>query len=130
VKRTVIVLVALGLSALGALAYACDCRALSWEERLAASDLVVLARVVEAKALACVVVDVRETFKGRAARRLRIPTDESDCDYFLPPVVATPGMELLIYATVRDGRVSVNRCLGSGPVNTDELMRLRRGGTR
>jgi hypothetical protein len=53
--------------------------------------------------------EVQETL----SRHVRVPTGESDCDYFLPPVVAQHGIDFLIYATVREGRVIVNRCLGS-----------------
>jgi len=125
--------IALSLFGLGAqprAAQACDCKRLSWQEQVVSSDAVFLGRVVEVRPLAYVVLEVREAFKGRLGRRLRIPTGESDCDYFLPPVEVTRGRDFLIYATVGSGKVTVSRCLGSGPVDSklDELARLRQGG--
>ena len=116
----------LAVLALATIADACDCRSMSWQERFGASDLVFVGRVVDVRPLAHVIVDVRETFKGAPPGRLQIPAVESDCDYFLPPVVVTRGSEFLIYATAGDGRVSASRCLGSGPVpqRGDELARL------
>jgi len=119
-----------GLGAQPRAAQACDCKRLSWQEQVASSDAVFLGRVVEVRTLAYVVLEVREVFKGRLGRRLSIPTGTSDCDYFLPPVEVTRGGDFLIYATVRSGKATVSRCLGSGPVDSklDELTRLRQAG--
>lgn len=125
-----IAVVTLALSLCSRTAEACDCRPLSWQERIRLSDVVFLARVVQAQPLAYLDVQVLENFKGRTGRRTRIRTGESDCDYFLPPVSIEPGAKFLIYGTVRGGSVIVNRCLGSGPAEgkTDELARLRQAG--
>lgn len=126
----IVVLGLLGLTIFPAIAEACSCGRLSWQERLASSDSIFLGRVVDAQPLQYVEMEVGETFKGRVARRVRIPTGQSDCDYFLPPIMAERGMQFLIYASIRDGRVAVSRCLGSGPVDSksDELARLRQAG--
>jgi hypothetical protein len=107
---------------------ACSCQLLSWQDRLAASDVVIVARVTRAQPLVYVDLEVRETIKGRPDRQVRIATGQSDCDYFLPPVVIKVGDEFLLYATARDGKLVVNRCLGSGPLDqkADEVARLRR----
>lgn len=120
----------LAFSVFPRLAYACNCARIAWQEQVALSDAIFVGRVVEARPLDYVVLEVRERFKGHLSRQVRIPTGESDCDYFLPPVGAERGMDFLIYATVREGRVTVNRCLGSGPAGTkaDELARLRQAG--
>lgn len=120
-------LLLLGLIAAPRTADACSCSRLSWPDWLAASDVVFVARVIGAQPLAYVDLQVRETIKGRIDRRVRIPTGQSDCDYFLPPVVIKVGTEFLVYAIVRDGQLVVDRCLGSGPLDekASELARLR-----
>jgi len=94
---------------------------------LAASDVIFLGRVARSQPLAYVELEVRETFKGQLDHRVRIATGQSDCDYFLPPVVTKRGSQFLVYATSRDGNLTVNQCLGSGPLDrkTQELGRLR-----
>jgi NADH-quinone oxidoreductase subunit N len=90
--------------------------------------VVFLGRVVRSQPLVYVELDVLETFNGRLDRRVRILTGRSDCDYFLPPVLTKSGARFLVYGTLLDdGRLAVNRCLGSGPSNlkTHELERLR-----
>jgi hypothetical protein len=59
--------------------------------------------VLEARPLAYVVLEVREKFKGRVDNPVRIPTGDTDCDYFLPPVVAQSGMEFLIDRSLSRG---------------------------
>jgi hypothetical protein len=124
----ILVFVLLVLSVFPRLAHACSCGRVPWQQQVALSDVIFVGRVLEARSLAYVVLEVREKFKGRVDSPVRIPTGETDCDYFLPPVVAQSGMEFLIYARGRDGAVRVDRCLGSGPVGSkaDELARLRR----
>ena len=129
-RLQVLVFSALGLVALPRTAHACDCvsgRVLP-PAQFGPSDVVFLGRVVQFKPLAFVEFDVLETFNGRVDRRVRILTARSDCDYFLPPVVAKSGIQFLIYGTIHDdGMLEVNRCLGSGPLNqkTRELAILR-----
>jgi len=123
-----VLLVVLGLVAFPRAAAACSCvRNLSWQQRLAMSDAVFVARVVGSQRLEWVDLQVRETFKGKVDPQVRIPTGASDCDYFLPPVIATTGAEFLIYASIFDGRLRVGRCLGSGTVDEkrSEVQRLR-----
>ena len=125
-----VVLSVVGLFALARAADACDCvrgRVLP-PAQFGPSDVVFFGRVVQFKPLAFVEFDVLETFNGRVDRRVRILTARSDCDYFLPPVVAKSGIQFLIYGTIHDdGMLEVNRCLGSGPLNqkTRELAILR-----
>jgi hypothetical protein len=116
----------LGLVALPRVADACDCVR---DPRVArsASDVIFVGRVVQSQALAFVELEVRETFKGKLEDRVRIATAQSDCDYFLPPVVTPRGSEFLVYGTIRDGKVSVSRCADPGPVGgkVRELRELR-----
>lgn len=132
IKRSwqILALSLLGLSVLPSLAHACQCARLSWQEQVALSDAIFVGRVIEAQPLRYVVLQVGERFKGDLSRQVRIQTGESDCDYFLPPTVAEPGADFLIFATIRKGRVMVSRCLGSGPASgkVDGLMRLRQAG--
>ena len=124
-------LIAFGLFVLPRTADACDCvrgRALPPAE-FGPSDVVFLGRVIHSQPLAYVELQVVETFNGRVDRRVRILTGRSDCDYFLPPVIAKSGMQFLVYGTVHDGgTLEVNRCLGSGPLNQKvrEIEMLRR----
>src|SRR5262249_60079621 len=101
------VLIACGLFALPRTADACDCvrgRALP-PAQFGPSDVVFLGRVIQSQPLAYVEFQVLETFNGRVARRVRIVTGRSDCDYFLPPVIARSGMQFLVYGTVHDDGV-------------------------
>jgi hypothetical protein len=117
----------LGLAAFPRAAAACSCERLSSQQQLAMADAVFIGRIVGSQPLAWVDLQVRETFKGKLDPQVRIPTAANDCDYFLPPVTATTGRDFLIYATVVDGKPTVNRCLGSGPVEQrrEDLERLR-----
>jgi len=123
----VVMLGAVGLVVFPRAAAACSCERLSPQRQLAMADAVFVGRVVGSQPLAWVDLEVRETFKGKPEPQVRIPTAVSDCDYFLPPVSATTGREFLIYATVVDGKLTVNRCLGSGTVEQrrSDLERLR-----
>jgi hypothetical protein len=131
-RLQLVVFSALGLFALPRPADACDCvrgRVLP-PAQFGPSDVVFLGRVVQFQPLAFVEFDVLETFNGRVDRRVRILTARSDCDYFLPPVVAKSGAQFLIYGTIHDdGMLAVNRCLGSGPSNQKirelEILRQR-----
>src|SRR5262245_23488182 len=122
---------ALGLFALPYSTDACDCaRGRVLPPQFGATDVVFLGRVVRSQPLAYVEFDVLETFNGRVDRRVRIVTGRSDCDYFLPPVVAKRGNDFLIYGiTHDDGKLEVNRCGGSGPLSQKtrelEILRLR-----
>ena len=129
--RTCLQIIAFSLIGVGFFphtAAACSCAPLSAPEQFSLSDVVFLGRVVDARPLAYVLVEVRETFKGQAAGRLRIPTGRNDCDYFLPPVVAERGTDFLIYAARPEKELVVTRCFNSGPASTkaDEIARLRR----
>jgi hypothetical protein len=130
-RLRMLVLSALAVFALPRIADACDCvsgRVLP-PAQFGPSDVVFLGRVVQFQPLRYVEFDVLETFNGRVDRRVRILTAQSDCDYFLPPVVAKSGAQFLIYGTIHDdGMLAVNRCQGSGPSNqkTRELEILRR----
>jgi len=117
----------LGLVAFPHVAAACACERLSPQQRLALSDGAFVGRVVGFEPLMHVDLEVRETFKGQLERQVRIPTGVSDCDYFLPPVTATTGRDFLIYASIVNGTMTVNRCLGSGPLDQKrtEVQRLR-----
>ena len=92
-----------------------------------ASDVIFVGRVVQSQPLSFVELEVRELFKGQLEGRVRIATAQSDCDYFLPPVVTPRGSEFLVYGSVRDGKVSVSRCSEPGPVGGKmrELRELR-----
>ncbi len=124
-QHAVVTLFALSLSS--GSAQACQCNDSPWQKRVAMSDAIFLARVVRAQPLAYVDLEVKERFKGKVADKVRIRTAESDCDYFLPPLTIEPGAAFLIYGTIGDGRVTVDRCLGSGPAKDkgEELARLR-----
>jgi hypothetical protein len=123
----IVVLSVFALFALPRIASACDCARPSWQQRLDGSDVIFAGRVVQSQPLQYVELEVRETFKGRLIGRVRIVTGSSDCDYFLPPVATKSGTEFLIYGTLIEGKVTVSRCLGSGPLEkkTGELRRLR-----
>jgi len=120
------VFVALGVLAFADIVRACDCERDPTIGR-SSSDVVFVGRVVQFQSLAFVEFDVRETFKGRLDRRVRVLTGQSDCDYFLPPLVAARGSDFLLYGTVRDGGLSVSRCTQPGPVRdrARELRELR-----
>ena len=131
-RLQMLVFSALGLVALPRTADACDYvsgRVLP-PAQFGPSDVVFLGRVVQFQPLRYVEFDVLETFNGRVDRRVRILTARSDCDYFLPPVVAKSGTQFLIYGTIHDdGVLEVNRCMGSGPSNQKarelEILRQR-----
>jgi hypothetical protein len=126
-----LVLGALGLFVLPRTADACDCvtnRVLP-PAQFGPTDVVFLGRVVGSQPLEYVEFEVLEPFNGRVDRRVRIVTGRSDCDYFLPPVVAKNCTQFIVYGTTHDdGSLEVNRCFGSGPSNrkTRELEILRR----
>ena len=121
---------ALGLFAVPRTADACDCvggRSLP-PTLFVPRDIVFRARVIRSQPLEYIELEVLETFNGRVDRRVRVVTGRSDCDYFVPPVVAKRGNEFLIYGTtLDDGKLEVNRCGGSGPLiqKTRELEILR-----
>ena len=122
------VLSSLGLVAFPHVADACDCGRNPRPARLTSSDVIFVGRVVQSQPLAFVELEVRETFNGKLDGRVRIATGQSDCDYFLPPVVTLRGSEFLVYGTIRDGKVLVSSCSNTGPVGRKirELRQLRR----
>ena len=122
----IVVLGALTLVALPRVADACSCVRDPSVAR-SASDVIFVGRVVQSQPLSFVELEVRELFKGKLDSPVRIATAQSDCDYFLPPVVTPRGSEFLVYGFVRDGKVSVSRCSDPGPVSgkTRELRELR-----
>ena len=129
-SQTLLVFSALALFALPRIAEGCDCvggRVLP-PVQFGPKDVVFIGRVVQSQPLKYVEVEVVETFHGRPDRRVRIPTGQSDCDYFLPPVATKSGTQFLVYGTLLDdGTLVVSRCSGSGPLNLKarELERLR-----
>jgi len=128
-----LVLGALGLLALPRIADGCDCVRVPPPVQFGPRDVVFVGRVLESKPLEYVEIEALETFHGRIDRRVRIPTGQSDCDYFLPPVVTKRGTQFLVYGIIRDdGTLVVNRCSGSGPLNrkTREVERLRQRAQR
>lgn len=124
--RSIVAMVLLfwGLSAI-----ACDCASLSLEERVRESDAVFLGAVRSHRPLEFVELAVLEAFKFKDSfgMRIRVPTGLNDCDYFVRPVHGEPGERFLIFLTLRNGEVSVSRCLGSKPVGeaASELSVLR-----
>jgi len=129
-KQLMLALGALGLLALPRTADACDCvqGGVLPPARFGPRDVVFLGRVVQSRPLDYVEFEVLEAFNGRLDRRVRVPTARSDCDYFLPPVLARIGAQFLVYGTILDdGTLAANRCLGSGPASqkTRELEILR-----
>jgi hypothetical protein len=122
----IVFLSSLGLVVLPRVVDACDCVRDPRPAR-SSSDVIFVGRVVQSQPLAFVELEVRETFKGKLEGRVRIATGQNDCDYFLPPVVTPRGSEFLVYGTVRDGKVLVNRCADPGPVGgrIRELRELR-----
>lgn len=121
---------ALLLSFWGFSVLACNCASLPLEERVRESDAVFVGAVVSHQPLAFVELNVLEAFKFKDSlgMRNRVPTGLSDCDYFVRPVHGEPGEHFLIFLTLRNGEVSVSRCLGSKPVSeaANELSVLRR----
>jgi len=116
------------LALASASAVACDCATLSVDQRVQLSQSVFIAEVVSHAPLNSIELSAIQVFKGRVRRRLTIATAQSDCDFFLPPVQGQPGDRFLVYLTVRKGRLSVSRCLGSKPMNEagPDLAVLRR----
>jgi len=121
-----VILISFALLAIAHAAHACDCSRDPGPARMT-SDVIFVGRVVDFKPLSFVDLEVRELFKGRPADRVRIITAQSDCDYFLPPLVVSRGREFLVYGIVRDGKVTVSRCADPGPVDRKsvELQQLR-----
>jgi hypothetical protein len=133
-QTLMLVLSALGLSALPRTAEACDCSQPGDLPPLqfTPSDVVFLGRVVQVQLVEYVDLEVLETFHGRLARPVRVPIGRSDCDYFptVPAILTVPtrrGMQFLVYGNIRDGKLVVGQCSGSGPLNekTRELEVLR-----
>ncbi|HEX3062720.1 MAG TPA: hypothetical protein VHP55_08605, partial [Usitatibacter sp.] len=92
-------------------ALACDCAPLDLPGRLAAADLVVVARVTSFTPLRIVNASPVETFKGRSPPSVTIRTGESDCDLFLPPENPKVGAEYLLYLHRSGGEFTASRCL-------------------
>jgi hypothetical protein len=85
-------------------------------QRVAHSQSVFIGQVVTHAPLNSITLTRIEVFKGRVSRRVTIPTAQSDCDFFLPPVQSRPGERFLVFLTVHGASVSANRCLGSKPM--------------
>jgi len=116
---------AIALFAVPGIAESCD---FPLPRQFGPKDVVFIGRVIQSAALTYVELDVLETFHGRVDRRVRVPIGRSDCDYFLPPIVANKGAEFLIDGFLADdGALVVNRCSGTGPLKekAEELKRLR-----
>jgi len=95
-------------------AIACQCGVLSLSDRIAESDLVLVARVSSFKPLDQVTVVPTEVFKGSAPKALIIRTGRSDCDFFLPPASPKVGEEYLLYLRQSEDGLTASRCLASG----------------
>ena len=109
-------------------AVACSCRTASLPERIAGAHIVLVAVVTDFSPLQQVIFKPKEVFKGQADATLTIPTGESDCDFFLPPVKPRIGDVYLLYVGQLDGRLFVSRCQNSGRIadRAAELADLRR----
>ena len=121
---------AIALFAVPGIAESCDCGQVRvpLPRPFGPKDVVFVGRVVQSAALTYVELDVLETLHGRVDRRVRVPIGRSDCDYFLPPIVANKGAEFLIDGFLADdGALVVNRCSGTGPLKekAEELKRMR-----
>jgi len=121
---------AIALFAVPGIVESCDCVQVRvpLPRQFGPKDVVFIGRVVQSAALTYIELDVLETFHGRVDRRVRVPIGRSDCDYFLPPIVANKGAELLIDGFIADdGALVVSRCSGTGPLKekAEELKRMR-----
>ena len=105
------------LLSLTTIAHACDCRIGSLEERIASSDIVLVARIISYEPLHQVRVKRVEIFKGQSEATFAIPVGLSDCDLFLPPLVPHKGDEYLLYLGNLEGRIYASRCQHSGLVH-------------
>jgi hypothetical protein len=114
-------------------ALACQCRELSLPVRIVGADVILVGRVSEAVPLKMVTVQPLEVLKGRVAGPVTIPTGETDCDFFVPPVEPKVGDEFLLYLRkVKNSKVkdhfTASRCLASGPMpeKEEELKAVRK----
>ena len=125
-SRTLITAVLLLCSSSG---LACDCGTLPLSERVRLSTYVFHGEVVVHTPLQSVELRVLERFKGETPGQLSVVTGRSDCDYFVPPTLARPGDQFLIFMTKTSLGNTVSRCLGSAPVESasSELKLLREG---
>ena len=109
---------------------ACSCGTASLSERLRLSAYVFRGEVVVHTPLQSVELRVLERFKGETPRQLSVVTGRSDCDYFLPPTLARPGDQFLIFMNETSLGNTVSRCLGSAPVESASIeLKLLREGT-
>jgi hypothetical protein len=109
-------------------AIACDCRTPNLADSTRHASVILLATVTEFVPFQHVTVKPIEVFKGRAEKSITIPTAQSDCDYFLPPVSPGVGDEYLLFLVESNGRLVASRCETNGlaAVKAAELRELRR----
>jgi hypothetical protein len=109
-------------------AIACDCRTPNLADSTRRASVIVLATVTEFVPLKQVTVKPSEVFKGQAEKSITIPTGQSDCDYFLPPVSPGVGDEYLLFLVESNGRLVASRCFTTGPAaaKAAELRELRK----
>jgi hypothetical protein len=109
-------------------ALACQCAALDLPRRLAAADLVLVAKVSSFKTLDHVTLSPVDVLKGSASGSVTIQTGRSDCDFFLPPVSPKIGDEYLLYLRRSAGQLTASRCLAPGLAaeKATELRELRK----
>jgi hypothetical protein len=119
------------LASTGALA--CLCKPLPLATRIVGADVIMVGRVSEVEPLRLVTVQPMEVLKGRVSRSeaVKIPTGETDCDFFVVPVDAKVGEEFLLYLRKAKGRkdqFTASTCLQSGPMpeKADELAAVRK----
>ena len=131
IQLPIVTLSLLGLVTFARVAHACDCIRDPAPAR-SMSDVIFVGRVTDSRPLAFVELEVRATFKGQLDRRVRIPTGQSDCDYFLPPIVTPRGSDFLVYGRLREGKITVSRCSDPGPVDRKilELQQMRQSRKR
>jgi hypothetical protein len=112
----------------GGSAIACQCRTPNLAESTRDASVILVAAVTEFVSLKQVTVKPTEVFKGQAEKSITIPTGQSDCDYFLPPVSPGVGDEYLLFLVESNGRLVASRCFTTGPAaaKAAELRELRK----
>lgn len=106
-------------------AIACDCAVSPLAYRIQASDAVFLGEIIS-HGNNSIELRVLETFKGQINTRMIIPAGGSMCDYFVSGI-GQPGSRYLVFMTLKDKKLDVNRCLGTAPESkaAKEIMQLR-----
>lgn len=96
---------------------ACQCvKQLSLDKK-SVVDIVVVGEVMRFTPLKEVELRPIDIIKGQVPETIIVTTGESECDYFLPPIVPVVGERYLLYLSNTSGKFSASRCLIPGPID-------------